>query len=89
MRATWSALGAHLAERVCGISFGQEEERAAENLCGASISPDTEEQEGAFLGAMLRLRYGDTLKDKIRSILYRLKDILEHVPAVFTHSQRA
>jgi calcineurin-like phosphoesterase family protein len=67
----WGALGREGLRNL----FGQEEERAAETLCGASLSGDTEEQEGAFLGAMLRLRYGDSLKDKIRSILYRLKDI--------------
>ena len=48
---------------------------AAESLHAASIDPETEQEEGAFLGAMLRLRYGNSLKDKIRSILYRLKDI--------------
>jgi hypothetical protein len=67
----WGALGREGLRNL----FGQEEEGAAQHLCRASLSPDTEEQEGAFLGAMLRLRYGDNLKDKIRSILYRLKDI--------------
>jgi hypothetical protein len=49
--------------------------KAAETLYEAAKDQDTDQEEGAFLGAMLRLRYGDSLKDKVRSILYRLKDI--------------
>ena len=31
--------------------------------------------ESALFGAMLQLRYGDKLKDRIRSVLYRLNDM--------------
>jgi hypothetical protein len=67
----WSELGKDGLRNLHGMT----PEAAANELHGASISPDVDEQEGAFLGAMLRLRYGDTLKDKIRSIIYRLKNI--------------
>jgi hypothetical protein len=67
----WSQLGRDGLKNLHGLA----DDVAANELYDASISPDVDAQEGAFLGAMLRLRYGDALKDKIRSIVYRLKDI--------------
>jgi predicted MPP superfamily phosphohydrolase len=67
----WEILGKEGLRNLYGMNV----DAAADKLHNASISPEVDEQEGAFLGAMLRLRYGDSLKDKIRSIIYRLKDI--------------
>jgi calcineurin-like phosphoesterase family protein len=50
---------------------------AADALLDTARNLESEEDEGAFFGAMLRLRYGDRLKDKIRSILYKISDMHE------------
>jgi predicted phosphodiesterase len=67
----WSVLGKEGLRNLHGL----DREAAAAALHKSASSQEVEEDEGAFLGAMLRSRYGDSLKDKIRSILYRLKDI--------------
>jgi hypothetical protein len=67
----WSSLGKDGLRNL----YGLDGEIAAATLHKSASSQETEDDEGAFLGAMLRSRYGDSLKDKIRSILYRLKDI--------------
>jgi hypothetical protein len=48
---------------------------AANALLSASQNSETEGDESALFGAMLQLRYGDKLKDRIRSVLYRLNDM--------------
>jgi predicted phosphodiesterase len=48
---------------------------AADALMTASKTLDDHEDDGALFGAMLQLRYGDKLKDRIRSVLYRLNDM--------------
>lgn len=55
--------------------FGIDPEAAVDQLSAASYDEEAQqEDEGSLLGAMLRIRYGDRLKDKVRSILYRLKE---------------
>jgi hypothetical protein len=67
----WNALGRDGMKNLYGQSVSQ----AAETLVASAHSLEVDEDEGALLGAMLRVRYGSRLKDKIRSILYRLKEI--------------
>ncbi len=45
---------------------------AVRRLREATVDDLGQNDEGALLGAMLQLRYGNRLKDKVRSILYRL-----------------
>lgn len=54
---------------------GMDATAAAATLQASADNQEVEDDEGAFLGAMLKCRYGNSLKDKIRSIIYRLKDI--------------
>jgi Calcineurin-like phosphoesterase len=51
---------------------------AADALLSASQNMEVEGDESALFGAMLQLRYGDKLKDRIRGVLYRLSDM--HAP---------
>lgn len=50
------------------------EEEAARRLSEAARSEENIESEGAFLGAMLRLRLGGTLKSRVKAFLYRLQN---------------
>jgi hypothetical protein len=67
----WSSFGKEGLRNL----YGLDKQTAVATLHSSALSQGIEDDEGAFLGAMLYSRYGDTLKDKIRSILYRLRDI--------------
>lgn len=66
----WGAYGSQglgaLASSTCDLEEG------ARKLAEAAKS-ETYDQEGAFLGAMLRVRIGDGLKDNIKALLVRLQ----------------
>jgi hypothetical protein len=50
-------------------------EFAVESLIDAARNQEAEDDEGALFGAMLKLRYGERLKDRLRSILYKLSEM--------------
>jgi predicted MPP superfamily phosphohydrolase len=77
-----------------GRLYGLEHASAVLRLLAAAEA-ETDVREGAFLGAMLRSRFGDALKDHVRALLTRLAarevlgttllDILVHIAAM--HSE--
>jgi hypothetical protein len=66
---------ARLGKGGMGALESMEIDAAAHALLRASENLESEEDEGALFGAMLKLRYGDKLKDRIRATLYRLNDM--------------
>ncbi len=67
----WSQLGSKGLGNLSGLEFKE----AASRLYLASKSEEEKYQdEGAFLGAMLRVRMGDELKAHVKSLLLRLKE---------------
>jgi hypothetical protein len=69
--AAWARLGKEGLGAVANLDSGA----AADALLSFSRDLEGEEDEGALFGAMLKLRYGDKLKDRIRSVLYRINDM--------------
>lgn len=69
--AAWARLG----KGGLGALEHMDGDVAADALLSASRNLEGEEDESALFGAMLKLRYGDKLKDRIRSVLYRLNDM--------------
>jgi hypothetical protein len=65
---SWGRLG----KSGMGALGDTEPSLAADQLIDASINLEGEGDEGAFFGAMIKLRFGDKLKDRIRSVLYRI-----------------
>ncbi|HEY8097420.1 MAG TPA: metallophosphoesterase [Methylobacter sp.] len=73
---------AHLGKKGLGALAHIPLSDAADALLKASRDTENDLEEGAFFGAMLQLRYGDKLKDRIRTVLYRLNAIQESGPPV-------
>jgi hypothetical protein len=74
----WAQMGKEGLNELYSLSHEEAVERlrkAASNEGAQSEDPSHSEDDGVLLGAMLKLRYGHRLKDRVRSILYRLKDI--------------
>jgi len=67
----WSKLG----REGLGTLAALQPEAAVEALIDASQNQESEEDEGALFGAMLKLRFGDKLKDRLRAILYKLNQM--------------
>ena len=66
--AAWSAYGKDGLQRLDGLDY----DKAVQNLIDAArLSPDS--QYGTFLGAMLRVRWGEELEERIEKLLYRLQ----------------
>ncbi|MBI4826904.1 MAG: metallophosphoesterase [Nitrospirae bacterium] len=67
----WAQLGSKGLGKLSGLDYKE----AASRLYIASKSEEEKYQdEGAFLGAMLRARMGDELKSHVKSLLLRLKE---------------
>jgi hypothetical protein len=64
---------ANLGERGLGKLADVNREEAVETLLRAAHEESIDER-GAFLGAMLRVRVGDALKDHVANLMTRLKD---------------
>ncbi len=69
--AAWATLG----KDGLGALEKTDSDTAVDALLSAAQNEESEEDESALFGAMLKLRYGDKLKDRIRSILYKLNDM--------------
>jgi hypothetical protein len=66
--------GANSARTACEL-VNLDAQAAADALVQAARNEDCDKNEGALLGAMLKLRFGDKLRDRIRSILYKLQEL--------------
>jgi calcineurin-like phosphoesterase family protein len=68
---SWARLG----KSGMGALGDTDPDAAADQLMDASTNSEGEGEEGAFFGAMIKLRFGDKLKDRIRSVLYRIDEM--------------
>ena len=61
-------------EKGLGRLAGLTKDEAVEKLV-EETRLETSKDEGAFLGALLQLRFGDQLKNHVRKLLNRLSDV--------------
>ncbi|MFZ2104536.1 MAG: metallophosphoesterase [Roseiarcus sp.] len=72
----WSRLGKDGMRELVNLDT----KAAADALVQAARNEEADLNEGALFGAMLKLRFGDKLRDRIRSILYKLKELSDAGP---------